>query len=88
MFLSETGLPHRFQKNLGPATFIIAFWWLFGLVLAATYSGNLVAFLTVEKIHTPFKSLDELASQDNYHFGTLSGTAFMDLLKVCDLPFQ
>ena len=72
---------HLQGKN-EPYKIIILFWWMCCIILGAIYGGNLVAFLTVQKITTPFNNLGELVEQDTYHFGTLSGTAFVDFLKV------
>ncbi len=77
-----SGLNRSHVRKLGCAKILFSFWWLFIIVMTATFGANLVAFLTVSKTVIPFKSLSELADQDVYHFGTLYGTGFMDLLKV------
>ena len=57
-------------------------WHLAILVLWATYSGNLVAFLTVIKNPVPINTLKELADQDQYKFGLLGGTAWVTSFEV------
>ena len=52
------------------------------MVITATYSANLIAFLSVEKYRVPFNNLAQLASQEEYKFGTLGGTAQMLHVKV------
>ncbi|XP_074641312.1 ionotropic receptor 25a-like [Tubulanus polymorphus] len=42
---------------------IAATWWLFGFIMIATYTANLAAFLTVQRLETPIESLDDLAKQ-------------------------
>ena len=51
-------------------------WWLFCTVIMATYTGSLVAILTVEKYKIPFNTLEELLNQKQYKFGTLGSSAF------------
>ncbi|XP_055956921.1 glutamate receptor ionotropic, kainate glr-3-like, partial [Patella vulgata] len=63
------------QPKSSSGRFLVAFWWLFSIIVAATYSGNLIAFLTVAKDKPPFETLDELGSQNTYRWGTLGGTS-------------
>lgn len=42
------------------ARIVVGAWWLVVLVLATTYCGNLVAFLTFPKIDTPITSIEDL----------------------------
>ena len=57
-------------------------WYLAVLILSATFSGNLVAFLTVVKEVIPFSTLEELADQNQYKFGVLGGTAWVTTFQV------
>ena len=76
----------RFIKTLSTSgTIFISCWLFFAIVISATYSANLIAFLSVEKYTVPFKNLQELSSQDQYQFGTLGGTAQMLHRKVNQL---
>ena len=63
-------------------TIFITCWLFVALVITTTYSANLIAFLSVEKYTVPFNTLQELASQDQYKFGTLGGTAQMLHVKA------
>ncbi|XP_033761104.1 glutamate receptor-like [Pecten maximus] len=65
---------------------LISFWWLFSIIMVATYSGNLIAFLTVAKDRLPFNSLAELVAQSEYSWGTLGGTYFITMFKDSTLP--
>ena len=62
--------------------FVVAFWWLFCIVIVATYSGNLIAFLTVDKYNAPFETLKEMAQAGEFKFGTIGGTQFETVLQV------
>ncbi|XP_069103797.1 glutamate receptor ionotropic, kainate 2-like [Argopecten irradians] len=61
---------------------LLSFWWLFCIVMMATYSGNLIAFLTVTKEKLPFDTLSGMVNQDVYRWGTIGGTAFIDIFKT------
>ena len=50
--------------------------------MIATYTGNLVAFLAVEKQNVPFQTFAEVAENDNYKTGTLGGAVNVPLLQV------
>ncbi|XP_062567755.1 glutamate receptor ionotropic, kainate glr-3-like [Saccostrea cucullata] len=63
-------------KSPSGRTLISAFW-LFSIVLVGTYSGNLIAFLTVPLDKPPFNSLDEMIVQSEYKWGTIGGTFFV-----------
>ena len=71
--------------NAQSVRFIIAFWWMLCLVLVATYSGNLIAFLTVYKAPEPFTTVNEMASQKHYAVSTVAGTALASTLRVSSL---
>jgi hypothetical protein len=61
---------------------MITFFWLFSIILVATYCGNLIAFLTVARDTRPFDSLAELVEQDEYKWGFVSGTYFVTWFQV------
>jgi len=48
-------------------------WWFFTLIIISTYTANLAAFLTVERMLTPIENADDLAKQTEIHYGTLDG---------------
>ena len=52
------------------------------MILTTVYSANLVAFLAVEKISVPFKTLDQLSKQTQYKIGTLGESVWSQLLSV------
>ena len=40
-------------------------WWFFTLILISSYTANLAAFLTVERMATPIENADDLADQSH-----------------------
>lgn len=56
-------LPHADSARI-----IVGAWWLVVLVLATTYCGNLVAFLTFPKIDVPITTIADLIA----HRGIIS----------------
>ena len=61
---------------------IVAFFWIFSIVSFATYTGNLIAFLTVSKEDIGIHTLDDLAGQSDLSFGTVEGIIQLMLFKV------
>ncbi len=39
------------------------FWYFFTLIMVATYTANLAAFLTITRLDTPIQSLEDLVDQ-------------------------
>jgi ionotropic glutamate receptor len=52
-------------------------WWFFSLILVSSYTANLAAFLTVEKLETPINSVEDLAKQTEIRYGALKGGSTM-----------
>ncbi|KAE9552081.1 hypothetical protein FO519_004707 [Halicephalobus sp. NKZ332] len=47
------------------------FWWFFALIFISSYTANLAAFLTTERMITPIENADDLAKQTKIKYGTL-----------------
>ncbi|XP_071107299.1 glutamate receptor ionotropic, kainate 3-like [Haliotis cracherodii] len=43
--------------------FILGFWWVFTILMVASYKANLVAFLTVNFVGKPIRNINDLADQ-------------------------
>jgi ionotropic glutamate receptor len=52
-------------------------WWFFSLILVSSYTANLAAFLTVEKLVPPIETVEDLSNQTGIRYGTLSGGSTM-----------
>ncbi|CAL1537976.1 unnamed protein product [Lymnaea stagnalis] len=46
-------------------------WWFFTLIIISSYTANLAAFLTVERMLTPIDSAEDLARQTEIQYGTI-----------------
>ena len=56
-------------------------WWFFTLILVSSYTANLAAFLTVERMATPIENADDLADQSHIHYGTMLGGSTMTFFR-------
>lgn len=57
-------------------------WWFFTLILISSYTANLAAFLTIERLLTPIKSADDLVDQSEIAYGTYRGGATQRFFEV------
>ncbi|XP_035214146.1 glutamate receptor ionotropic, kainate 2-like isoform X1 [Stegodyphus dumicola] len=58
-----------------------AIWWFFTLIMISSYTANLAAFLTVERMITPIESVEDLAEQSKISYGTLEGGSTMTFFR-------
>ncbi|CAD5116451.1 DgyrCDS5337 [Dimorphilus gyrociliatus] len=66
--------------------YIVGTWWIFVLVIVATYTGNLIAFLTTNIPKLPFSTLEQMAQQKEYAYGLQDGIVQMMLFKTSSNP--
>lgn len=52
------------------------------MIIISSYTANLAAFLTVERMVAPINSPEDLASQTEVEYGTLIGGATWEFFKV------
>lgn len=62
-------------------------WWFFTLIIISSYTANLAAFLTVERMESPIDSADDLAKQTKIEYGTVEDGATMTFFKVSFIYF-
>lgn len=62
-------------------------WWFFTLIIISSYTANLAAFLTVERMVSPIESAEDLAKQTEISYGTLDGGSTKTFFKVSIFPF-
>ncbi|XP_054620044.1 glutamate receptor ionotropic, kainate 5-like isoform X3 [Dunckerocampus dactyliophorus] len=51
--------------------------WAFTLIIISSYTANLAAFLTVQRMEAPIESADDLADQTDIQYGTIHGGSTM-----------
>ncbi|XP_034111918.2 LOW QUALITY PROTEIN: glutamate receptor ionotropic, kainate 2 [Drosophila nasuta] len=56
-------------------------WFFFCLIIISSYTANLAAFLTVERMITPIESASDLADQTEISYGTLEGGSTMTFFR-------
>ncbi|CAB0033976.1 unnamed protein product [Trichogramma brassicae] len=56
-------------------------WWFFTLIIISSYTANLAAFLTVERMITPIENAADLAEQTDIPYGTLEGGSTMTFFR-------
>ena len=72
------------QSNRSYAGRIVgSVWWFFTLIIISSYTANLAAFLTVERMVTPINSADDLAKQTEVEYGTLEHSSTKGFFKAC-----
>ncbi|XP_063594400.1 glutamate receptor ionotropic, kainate 1-like [Penaeus indicus] len=57
-------------------------WWFFTLIIISSYTANLAAFLTVERMITPIEGAEDLASQTEISYGSLAGGTTTTFFRV------
>nr|CAH8873534.1 unnamed protein product [Trichobilharzia regenti] len=73
--------PHATSTRL-----LTGVWWFFALIIIATYTANLAAFLTVENMKSPIESAEDLANQEKIKYGTLKSGSSRDFFRTSSLP--
>lgn len=57
-------------------------WWFFTLIIISSYTANLAAFLTVERMIAPIDSVEDLSDQTDISYGTLEAGSTMTFFRV------
>ena len=67
---------------------IAALWWFFTLIMISSYTANLAAFLTVERMESPIESAEDLARQQKIKYGSVHGGSTSAFFRVSKLIFD
>ncbi|ESN95805.1 hypothetical protein HELRODRAFT_86346, partial [Helobdella robusta] len=57
-------------------------WWFFTLIIISSYTANLAAFLTVERMLTPINGAEDLARQREILYGTVDSGSTKEFFKT------
>ncbi|CAF1255961.1 unnamed protein product [Adineta steineri] len=60
-------------------------WWYFSMILVSSYTANLAAFLTVERMVTPIESVEDLARQTEIRYGIVRGGSTQTFFEKSDV---
>nr|ARJ36889.1 glutamate receptor 2 [Hirudo verbana] len=61
-------------------------WWFFTLILISSYTANLAAFLTSERMQSPIESAEDLAKQTEIKYGTVEGGSTQGFFRKSTIP--
>ncbi|KAI3380757.1 hypothetical protein SNEBB_005673 [Seison nebaliae] len=62
------------------------FWWFFTLIIISSYTANLAAFLTVQRMVSPIQNADDLSKQTEIKYGSLSGGSSESFFMESKIP--
>ncbi|XP_069947297.1 glutamate receptor ionotropic, kainate 2 isoform X3 [Cherax quadricarinatus] len=65
---------------------VAGIWWFFTLIMISSYTANLAAFLTVERMESPIESAEDLAKQTRIKYGSLYGGSTWDFFANSKMP--
>jgi len=57
-------------------------WWFFTLIIISSYTANLAAFLTVERMQSPIESAEDLAKQTEIKYGMVDSGTTKEFFRV------
>lgn len=57
-------------------------WWFFALIMLASYTANLAAFLTKEQMDVSIEGAEDLAKQNKIKYGAVLGGSTLSFFKV------
>ena len=64
--------------------FAAGMWFFFALIMIASYTANLAAFLTVETLERPIESVEDLANQNEIWYGAVNGGSTSKFFQKSD----
>lgn len=65
---------------------IAAIWYFFTLIMISSYTANLAAFLTVEKVVYPIENAEGLAQQTQIEYGCLKSGSTQAFFNESNIP--
>ncbi|XP_076044322.1 glutamate receptor ionotropic, kainate 2-like [Oratosquilla oratoria] len=65
---------------------VAGMWWFFTLIMISSYTANLAAFLTVERMESPIESAEDLAKQTKIKYGSMASGTTTAFFRDSNLP--
>ena len=63
---------------------VAGMWWFFTLIMISSYTANLAAFLTVERMASPIESAEDLAKQTKIKYGCVESGSTGAFFRVTE----
>ncbi|CAL1535038.1 unnamed protein product [Lymnaea stagnalis] len=60
-------------------------WWFFTLIIISSYTANLAAFLTIERMEVPINSADDLVRQSEIRYGIIGNGSTEEFFKMSNV---
>merc|ERR1719433_2608481 len=65
---------------------VAGMWWFFTLIMISSYTANLAAFLTVERMESPIESAEDLSKQSTIKYGCYGGGSTAAFFRDSKIP--
>ncbi|RXG67242.1 Glutamate receptor ionotropic, kainate 2, partial [Armadillidium vulgare] len=65
---------------------VAGIWWFFTLIMISSYTANLAAFLTVERMESPIESAEDLSKQTKIKYGSMAGGTTWAFFSTSKMP--
>ncbi|GIY33612.1 glutamate receptor ionotropic, kainate 2 [Caerostris extrusa] len=65
---------------------VACIWWFFTLIMVSSYTANLAAFLTVERLVSPIEGAEDLAKQSHIQYGCVDSGSTQFFFKESTIP--
>jgi len=65
---------------------VAGLWWFFTLIMISSYTANLAAFLTVERMVSPIESAEDLSKQQIIKYGCVKGGSTAAFFRDSKIP--
>ena len=66
---------------------LVAAYWLFVVLMLATFTANLAAFLTVERMQDTVRSQEELNRQSKINYTVMEDSPYLEYFEVDDVIY-
>ncbi|KAH9514030.1 Glutamate receptor 4 [Bulinus truncatus] len=76
----------RYESRSISGRIVGSAWWFFTLIIISSYTANLAAFLTIERMEMPINSADDLSKQTEIRYGITSNGSTEEFFKNSNVP--
>jgi hypothetical protein len=77
------------NPSISPSVRLVSInWAFFTLLLVSSYTANLAAFLTVQRMQSSIESVEDLSKQTDVKYGPVKSGSTESFFKVLSVPFM